>query len=67
MPVGLLNQSAPQFLPAEWNGSFCAIATDSGPSNFGQTAWREFVNYFRMQASELDTTIDFISLSCIVS
>jgi hypothetical protein len=35
MRLGLLNQSAPQFLPAEWNGSFCAIATDSGPSNFG--------------------------------
>jgi hypothetical protein len=27
----------------------------------------EFVTYFGMQASELDTTIDFISLSCIVS
>ena len=36
MRLGLLNQSAPPFLPAEWNGSFCAIATDSGPSNFGQ-------------------------------
>ena len=27
----------------------------------------EFVTYFGMQASELDTAIDFISLSCIVS
>jgi hypothetical protein len=27
----------------------------------------EFVTYFGMQASELDTTIDFIPLSCIVS
>ena len=35
MRLGLLNQSAPPFLPAKWNGSFCAIATDSGPSNFG--------------------------------
>jgi hypothetical protein len=35
MRLGLLNQSAPQFLPAEWTGSCCAIATDSGPSNFG--------------------------------
>ena len=27
----------------------------------------EVVTYFGMQASELDTAIDFISLSCIVS
>ena len=35
MRLGLLNQRAPPFLSAEWNGSFCAIATDSGPSTFG--------------------------------
>jgi hypothetical protein len=33
--LGLLHQSVPPLLPAEWNGSFCVIATDSGPSNFG--------------------------------
>jgi hypothetical protein len=32
-----------------------------------KTDQREFVTYFGMQAGELDTTIDFISLSCIVS
>jgi hypothetical protein len=75
--VGLAPTGKRRLLTAHANSSHSPMVGDG--TNIAQTKrvsldeldlktdrW-EFVTYFGMQASELDTTIAFISLSCIVS